>query len=142
MAEVAAAYAEAKDDPEFIGEYEQLLADYVGRPSPLFLAKRLSAELGRAKIYLKREDLNHTGAHKINHTLGEVLLAKRMGKKKVIAETGAGQHGVALATAAALLGLECEVHMGAIDIPSSTRTWCGCSSWVQRSFQSVPAGAP
>ncbi|AQP52111.1 tryptophan synthase subunit beta [Tessaracoccus flavescens] len=116
IAEVAAAYAEAKDDPAFQAEYEALLADYVGRPSPLFLAARLSAELGGAKIYLKREDLNHTGAHKINHTLGEVLLAKRMGKKKVIAETGAGQHGVALATAAALLGLECEIHMGAIDI--------------------------
>ncbi len=116
MAEVAAAYAEAKDDPDFIAEYEQLLADYVGRPSPLFFAKRLTEEVGGAKIYLKREDLNHTGAHKINHTLGEVLLAKRMGKKKVIAETGAGQHGVALATAAALLGLECEIHMGAVDI--------------------------
>lgn len=116
IAEVAAAYAEAKDDPAFQAEYEALLADYVGRPSPLFLAARLTAELGGAKIYLKREDLNHTGAHKINHTLGEVLLAKRMGKKKVIAETGAGQHGVALATAAALLGLECEIHMGAIDI--------------------------
>ncbi|GAA3857432.1 tryptophan synthase subunit beta [Tessaracoccus defluvii] len=116
IAEVAAAYAEAKDDPAFIAEYEALLADYVGRPSPLFLAQRLTAELGGARIYLKREDLNHTGAHKINHTLGEVLLAKRMGKKKVIAETGAGQHGVALATAAALLGLECEIHMGAIDI--------------------------
>ncbi len=116
IAEVAAAYAEAKDDPTFQAEYEALLTDYVGRPSPLFLAKNLSAELGGAKIYLKREDLNHTGAHKINHTLGEVLLAKRMGKKKVIAETGAGQHGVALATAAALLGLECEIHMGAIDI--------------------------
>lgn len=116
IAEVAAAYAEAKDDPAFLAEYDALLADYVGRPSPLFLAGRLSGELGGARIYLKREDLNHTGAHKINHTLGEVLLAKRMGKKRVIAETGAGQHGVALATAAALLGLECEIHMGAIDI--------------------------
>ncbi|HMR12578.1 MAG TPA: tryptophan synthase subunit beta, partial [Arachnia sp.] len=116
IAEVAAAYADAKDDPAFVEEYEALLADYVGRPSPLFLAQRLTAELGGAKVYLKREDLNHTGAHKINHTLGEVLLAKRMGKRKVIAETGAGQHGVALATAAALLGLECEIHMGAIDI--------------------------
>lgn len=116
IAEVAAAYAEAKDDPAFLAEYDALLADYVGRPSPLFLAGRLSEELGGARIYLKREDLNHTGAHKINHTLGEVLLAKRMGKKRVIAETGAGQHGVALATAAALLGLECEIHMGAIDI--------------------------
>lgn len=116
MAEVAAAYEEARNDPAFIAEYEALLADYVGRPSPLFLARRLTEHIGGAKVYLKREDLNHTGAHKINHCLGEVLLAKRMGKKKVLAETGAGQHGVALATAAALLGLECEIHMGAIDV--------------------------
>ncbi|AQP44826.1 tryptophan synthase subunit beta [Tessaracoccus flavus] len=116
IAEVAEAYAEARDDPEFLAEYEALLTDYVGRPSPLFFAKRLTAELGGARIYLKREDLNHTGAHKINHCLGEALLAKRMGKRKLIAETGAGQHGVALATAAALLGLECEIHMGAIDV--------------------------
>ena len=116
IAEVAAAYDEAKQDPAFLAEYAQLLADYVGRPSPLFLAKNLTAELGGAKVYLKREDLNHTGAHKINHCLGEGLLAKRMGKTKLLAETGAGQHGVALATAAAILGLECEIHMGAIDI--------------------------
>jgi tryptophan synthase beta chain len=116
IAEVAAAYAEAKQDPAFLDEYTQLLADYVGRPSPLFLAANLTRELGGAKVYLKREDLNHTGAHKINHCLGEGLLAKRMGKKKLLAETGAGQHGVALATAAAILGLECEIHMGAIDI--------------------------
>ena len=116
IAEVAAAYAEARNDPAFAAEYEALLADYVGRPSPLFLAERLTKHFGGAKIYLKREDLNHTGAHKINHCLGEALLAKRMGKTKLIAETGAGQHGVALATAAALLGLECEIHMGAIDI--------------------------
>lgn len=116
LAEVAEAYEEARKDPEFLAEYEALLTDYVGRPSPLFKAGRLSAELGGATIYLKREDLNHTGAHKINHCLGEALLAKRMGKKKLLAETGAGQHGVALATAAALVGLECEIHMGAIDI--------------------------
>lgn len=116
IAEVAAAYAEARQDPEFQAAYEALLADYVGRPSPLFLAAGLTRHLGGAKIYLKREDLNHTGAHKINHCLGEGLLAKRMGKKKLLAETGAGQHGVALATAAALLGLECEIHMGAIDV--------------------------
>ncbi len=114
--EVAQAYELAKQDPKFQQEYQQLLTDYVGRPSLLFLAKNLTRQLGGAKIYLKREDLNHTGAHKINHTLGEVLLAKKMGKKKVLAETGAGQHGVALATAAALLGLECEIHMGAIDV--------------------------
>ncbi|MGJ6980888.1 tryptophan synthase subunit beta [Aestuariimicrobium soli] len=116
IAEVKQAYQEAKADPEFQAEYERLLKKYVGRPSPLFLAERLTAHAGGAKIYLKREDLNHTGAHKINHCLGEGLLAKRMGKKKLIAETGAGQHGVALATAAALLGLECEIHMGAIDV--------------------------
>ena len=116
IAEVAAAYAEARQDPEFQAEYEALLADYVGRPSPLFLAAGLTRQLGGARIYLKREDLNHTGAHKINHCLGEGLLARRMGKRKLLAETGAGQHGVALATAAALLGLECEIHMGAIDV--------------------------
>ena len=116
IAEVAAAYAQARQDPGFQAEYEALLADYVGRPSPLFLAAGLTRHLGGAKIYLKREDLNHTGAHKINHCLGEGLLAKRMGKKKLIAETGAGQHGVALATAAALLGLECEIHMGAVGV--------------------------
>lgn len=116
IAEVAAAYEQARQDPSFMAEYEALLATFVGRPSPLFEAKRLAARLGGAKLFLKREDLNHTGAHKINHCIGEGLLAKRMGKKKLIAETGAGQHGVALATAAALLGLECEIHMGAIDI--------------------------
>lgn len=116
IAEVAAAYAEARNDPDFAREYEALLADYVGRPSPLFLAERLTKHFGGARIYLKREDLNHTGSHKINHCLGEALLAKRMGKTTLLAETGAGQHGVALATAAALVGLECEVHMGAIDI--------------------------
>ena len=114
--EVATAYEEAKNDPKFIAEYEDLLKNYVGRPSPLYFARNLTAKLGGAKIYLKREDLNHTGAHKINHTLGEALLAKRMGRKKLLAETGAGQHGVALATAAAIVGLECEIHMGAIDI--------------------------
>ena len=114
--EVAVAYEEAKKDKKFVEEYNDLLKNYVGRPSPLYFAKNLSQKLGGAKIYLKREDLNHTGAHKINHCLGEALLAKRMGKKKLIAETGAGQHGVALATAAALMGLECEIHMGAIDV--------------------------
>jgi len=114
--EVVVAYEEAKKDKKFVEEYNDLLKNYVGRPSPLYFAKNLSQKLGGAKIYLKREDLNHTGAHKINHCLGEALLAKRMGKKKLIAETGAGQHGVALATAAALMGLECEIHMGAIDV--------------------------
>lgn len=114
--EMETAYLKFKDNPDFQKEYQSLLKNYVGRPSPLYLAKNLTAKLGGAKIYLKREDLNHTGAHKINHCLGEALLAKRMGKKKLLAETGAGQHGVALATAAALMGLECEIHMGAIDI--------------------------
>ncbi len=116
MAEVAAAYDAARNDPEFQQQLQSLLTKYVGRPSLLYFAENLTRELGGAKVYLKREDLNHTGAHKINHTLGEALLAKRMGKKKLIAETGAGQHGVALATAAALVGLECEIHMGAIDV--------------------------
>ncbi|WP_245610550.1 tryptophan synthase subunit beta [Gulosibacter bifidus] len=116
IAEVRDAYAEARQDPTFMGEYERLLRTYVGRPSLLYFAENLTAKLGGAKVYLKREDLNHTGAHKINHCLGEALLAKRMGKTKLIAETGAGQHGVALATAAALTGLECEIHMGAIDV--------------------------
>ena len=101
---------------EFQAELASLFTDYVGRPSPIFHAKRLSEQLGGAQIYLKREDLNHTGAHKINHCLGEALLAKFMGKKKVIAETGAGQHGVALATACALVGIPCEIHMGQSDI--------------------------
>ena len=99
----------AKADPTFQEELNDLLKNYVGRPTPLYHAKNLSAHYGQ-QIYLKREDLNHTGAHKINNALGQVLLAKRMGKKKVIAETGAGQHGVATATAAALLGLECDVY--------------------------------
>ena len=108
-------YEKAKNDPSFAEELEDLLKNYVGRPSPLYYAKNLSAHYGQ-DIYLKREDLNHTGAHKINNALGQALLAKRMGKKKIMAETGAGQHGVATATAAALLGLECEIYMGAIDM--------------------------
>lgn len=114
--DIAEQYLQIRQDPEFIREYGRLLKDYVGRPSPLYFATNLTRELGGAKIYLKREDLNHTGAHKINHTLGEALLAKKMGKTKLIAETGAGQHGVALATAAAIVGIDCEIHMGAIDI--------------------------
>jgi tryptophan synthase beta chain len=109
-------YAAAKKDPAFTNELAALLRDYVGRPNPLTLASRLTEEVGGAKIYLKREDLNHTGAHKINNTLGQVLLTKRMGKRRVIAETGAGQHGVATATAAALFGMECCVYMGAEDV--------------------------
>ena len=116
MNEVSEAYAKISADPTFIAELKELNEHYTGRPSPVYHAKRLTEAAGGAEIYLKREDLNHTGAHKINHCLGEVLLAKRMGKKKVIAETGAGQHGVALATAAALLGLECDIYMGEVDV--------------------------
>ncbi|MBV8978576.1 MAG: tryptophan synthase subunit beta [Alphaproteobacteria bacterium] len=110
------AYAAAKDDPAFQGELASMLRDYVGRESPLYAAERLTAHLGGAKIYLKREDLNHTGAHKINNCLGQILLARRMGKTRIIAETGAGQHGVATATVAARYGLPCIVYMGEVDI--------------------------
>jgi len=109
-------YSRLKDDPEFISELDGLLHTYAGRPTPLFLCKRLTERLKGPKIYLKREDLAHTGSHKINNALGQALLAKRMGKKRVIAETGAGQHGVAAATACALLGIECEVYMGEVDV--------------------------
>jgi tryptophan synthase beta chain len=115
LAELELAWTEARADPAFRAELDSLLHDYVGRPSPLYRARRLSEEAGRA-IYLKREDLNHTGAHKINNALGQALLALRMGKRRIIAETGAGQHGVASATACALLGLECVVYMGTEDI--------------------------
>ncbi len=115
LQEIDAAYREIRQDPEFQKQLADLYSHYVGRPSPIFHAKNLSKKYG-ADIYLKREDLNHTGAHKINHCLGEALLAKKMGKQKIIAETGAGQHGVALATAAALVGLECDIYMGEVDI--------------------------
>lgn len=110
------AYSSLKDDPKFQAEFDLDLKHYVGRPSPLYFAERLTRELGGAKIFLKREDLNHTGAHKINNTIGQALLAKHMGKTRIIAETGAGQHGVASATIAARLGLECVVYMGAEDV--------------------------
>ncbi|MCA2486134.1 MULTISPECIES: tryptophan synthase subunit beta, partial [Vibrio] len=115
MRDINAAYEECCQDPEFKDELARLYKHFVGRPSPIFHAANLSKKYG-ADIYLKREDLNHTGAHKINHCLGEAILAKKMGKKKLIAETGAGQHGVALATAAALVGLECDIYMGEVDI--------------------------
>jgi tryptophan synthase beta chain len=114
--ELNAEYERAKNDPAFWEEYHYELKHYVGRPSPIYHAKRLSELLGGAQIYLKREDLNHTGAHKVNNTIGQALLARRMGKKRVIAETGAGQHGVASATVAARYGLECVVYMGAEDV--------------------------
>ena len=110
------AYAAAKLDPAFRSEMDAHLKDYVGRPSPLYYAERLSKELGGAKIYLKREELNHTGSHKVNNVLGQIMLAQRMGKKRIIAETGAGQHGVATATLCARFGLECIVYMGAVDV--------------------------
>ena len=116
MAEIEVGFREIIKDDDFIAEMKRLRETYVGRPSPIYHAQRLTEHCGGAQIYFKREDLNHTGAHKINHCLGEVLLAKKLGKKKLIAETGAGQHGVALATAAALMGLECEIHMGVVDI--------------------------
>ncbi len=116
MDDINDAYEKVRQTEEFQQELASLNADYTGRPSPIYYAKRLSDSIGGAKIFLKREDLNHTGAHKINHCLGEALLAKHMGKTKVLAETGAGQHGVALATACALVGIECEIHMGQIDI--------------------------
>lgn len=109
-------FEKAIEDQEFLDEFNYYMKDYVGRENPLYFAKNFSEKYGKAKIYLKREDLNHTGAHKINNAIGQVLLAKRMGKKRIIAETGAGQHGVATATAAALFGMECEIFMGAEDI--------------------------
>ncbi len=116
MDQISDAYETVRQTPAFQEELNDLYTNYVGRPSPLYFAKRLTARQGGARIFLKREDLNHTGAHKINHCLGQALLAKYMGKTKVLAETGAGQHGVALATACALVGIPCEIHMGVIDI--------------------------
>ena len=116
LEELRAEYDKARNDPAFVAEFEYELKHYVGRPSPVYHAKRLSEAYGGAQIYLKREDLNHTGAHKINNTIGQALLARRMGKKRVIAETGAGQHGVASATVAARYGMECVVYMGAEDV--------------------------
>ncbi len=116
LAELAKAYDEAKKDPAFRREFHEILRDYVGRESPITVCRRLSAKLGGATIVLKREDLNHTGAHKVNNTIGQALLARRMGKKRLIAETGAGMHGVATATVAALFGMPCAVYMGAIDV--------------------------
>ncbi|EKV28064.1 Tryptophan synthase beta chain [Caenispirillum salinarum AK4] len=114
--ELEKAYNEAKDDPEFHKELDGLLTHYVGRPSPLYFAKRMTEQCGGAKIYFKREDLNHTGAHKINNCMGQILLARRMGKTRIIAETGAGQHGVATATVCALFGMKCVIYMGETDI--------------------------
>lgn len=116
MKQVGEEYERIKTDPEFLADLAKFRRDFIGRPSPIYHCSNLSKKIGGAQIYLKREDVNHTGSHKINHCLGEALLAKKMGKKKLIAETGAGQHGVALASAAALMQLDCEIHMGEIDI--------------------------
>ena len=116
LKELEAAYEAARNDPAFRREFEEILRDYVGRESPITYARRLSEHLGGARILLKREDLNHTGAHKVNNTIGQALLARRMGKRRLIAETGAGMHGVATATVAALFGMPCEVYMGAVDV--------------------------
>jgi len=121
LIELEESYSEAKKDKGFREELATYLRDYAGRETPLYYARRLTEALGGAKIYLKREDLNHTGAHKINNTLGQALLARRMGKRRLIAETGAGQHGVAVATVAALFGMECRIFMGEEDIPERRR---------------------
>ncbi|MGE8356599.1 MAG: pyridoxal-phosphate dependent enzyme, partial [Microvirgula sp.] len=114
--ELHRAYLRYRDDPDFVAEFRDELADYVGRPSPVYHARRLSEDTGGAQIFLKREDLNHTGAHKINNVIGQAMLARRMGKRRIIAETGAGQHGVATATICARYGLECVIYMGSEDI--------------------------
>ena len=137
MDDIAEAYEQIVQRQDFQDELQHLFQDYVGRPSPIFHARRLSQQLGGAQIHLKREDLNHTGAHKINHCLGEALLAKFMGKTRVIAETGAGQHGVALATACALVGIPCEVHMGQVDIIKEVGRQTRKNSQVERSEQHV-----
>ena len=127
------AYLPIIESEDFQREFHELLRDYVGRPSPLYFARRLSEKYG-AKIYLKREDLNHTGAHKINNALGQILLAKRMGKKRIIAETGAGQHGVATATACGQMGMECSIYMGAIDVERqhvNVERSSACREWYQ-----------
>lgn len=125
-------YEHYKNDPEFVEELNTLLRDYANRPSLLYYAENMTKDLGGAKIYFKREDLNHTGAHKINNVLGQCLLAKKMGKTRVIAETGAGQHGVATATAAALMGLECEIFMGKRILRGRRSTVTAWNFWAQR----------
>ncbi len=134
--EVTAEYEKARADDNFLDELDRLQRDYTGRPSPIFEATRLREHAGGARILLKREDLNHTGSHKINNVLGQVLLAKRMGKTRIIAETGAGQHGVATATACALLGLECIVYMVRSTPPGRPSTSPGCVCSAPRSSPS------
>ncbi|GIS60347.1 MAG: hypothetical protein CM1200mP2_25720 [Planctomycetaceae bacterium] len=139
LEELTDEYLRAKADPVFAEEFDHLLGSYVGRPSPLYFAERLTSEMGGAKIFLKREDLNHTGAHKINNTVGQLLLTRRMGKTRVIAETGAGQHGVATATACARFGLECVVYMGTEDIRRQQPNVHNMTCWVRKSggFQRI-----
>jgi tryptophan synthase beta chain len=135
------AYERYRDDPEFVAEFQDELAHFVGRPSPIYHARRWSEMLGGAQIYLKREDLNHTGAHKINNTIGQALLARRMGKPRVIAETGAGQHGVATATVAARFGMECVVYMGSEDVGRQAQNVYRMKLLGARSCRSTAAAA-
>ena len=137
--ELEQAYNHYKNDPEFNRELTELLNDYAGRPSRLYYAEKMTKDLGGAKIYLKREDLNHTGSHKINNVLGQALLAKKMGKTRLIAETGAGQHGVATATVAALLGLECEIFMGKEDMACTSPAFTSRSMPFNISFPATCA---
>ena len=133
ISEVGAAYEEAKNDPAFHEEMGRFHKHYTGRPSPLYFAERLTAHLGGARIYFKRDELNHTGSHKINNCLGQILLARRMGKTRIIAETGAGQHGVAAATVCARFDLPCTVYMGAPSISTGRRpTSSACACWAPR----------
>ena len=142
LEELTAAYFAARDDAEFQAEFAALLRDYSGRPTPLFHAARLTARAGGARIYLKREDLSHTGSHKINNALGQVLLARRMGKRRIIAETGAGQHGVATATVCALFGLQCAVYMGAEDVRRQTSECLSDGAcWARKCARSTQAHA-
>ena len=134
-------YLDILADPDFQRDYQQLLRDYVGRPTPLFEAKRLSARYG-TRIFLKREDLCHTGAHKINNTVGQILLAQRLGKTRIIAETGAGQHGVATATVCALMGMQCIVYMGETDIERQRPTWSACACSAPKCGPSPAAAKP
>lgn len=133
-------YLRLKKDKDFRAELAVLRHTYQGRPTPLYYCRKLSEQTGGADIYLKREDLNHTGAHKINHCIGEVLLAKHLGKKTVIGETGAGQHGLALATACALLGLNCRIFMGETDVKKQAINVRKCSFWARRSSACPRAG--
>ncbi len=140
--ELEEAYAQARGDPAYMAQIDDLALHYTGRPSPLYYAERLTEHFGGAKIYFKREELNHTGAHKINNCIGQVLLAMRMGKKRIIAETGAGQHGVATATVAARFGLECIVYMGAKDMNGKNRTCSACTCWGPKSCRWNPVPRP